>query len=59
MEDDRRVSLGITLPEPVLNTVDEMRGLIPRTRFLEALIVEGLERRGITNKVDSNGNKVV
>lgn len=34
----KRVLLSITLPPSVLSRVDNERGLVPRTRYIESLI---------------------
>lgn len=37
-----RIPFGLTLPEELLNRLDDRRGLIPRTKFVEKLIENAL-----------------
>ena len=39
-----RVQFGCTLPRDLLEKLDERRGMIPRTKYLEALIVKAMDQ---------------
>ncbi|NLT36713.1 MAG: hypothetical protein GXX95_00935 [Methanomassiliicoccus sp.] len=39
----KRILLSITLPPSVLSRVDNERGLIPRTRYIESLITYAMK----------------
>jgi len=40
---EHRIPFGCTLPGNLLNKLDERRGLIPRTKYLERLIRAALD----------------
>jgi len=39
---DRRIAFGMTLPQSVLDRIDETRGLTPRVRFIQRLLFIGM-----------------
>ncbi len=49
---DRRITFGCSLPVKTLKEVDQMRGMVPRTRYLEVLIKEGMYREGIIKRFE-------
>lgn len=38
----KKISFGFALPEDLLREVDARRGLVPRTRYIEQLVVRHL-----------------
>jgi len=44
-ERKRRVMFGCSIPVELLERVDEERGLIPRSRFIEKILTDGLSKR--------------
>ena len=42
----RRFSITVTLSSDLVRAIDEVRGPIPRSRFIEFLVEEGLKAYG-------------
>jgi len=40
-----RLSIGISLESELVTKIDELRGMIPRSRFIEDVIMKRLEKK--------------
>jgi hypothetical protein len=40
-----RITFGCTLPKELLDQLDEQRGLIPRTKYIECLVRDALDAK--------------
>jgi metal-responsive CopG/Arc/MetJ family transcriptional regulator len=43
---DRKVPVGISLPESVIALVDETRGEVPRSQFILRILRDAIQKRG-------------
>lgn len=45
----RRFSVGISIDTEILNKLDSVRGMIPRSRFIEKIVKDNLEESKCQN----------
>lgn len=53
-----RERITLTLDRDFVRAVDEARGLVPRSRFVEKLLVEAWEDSGVHRKSEENATEV-
>jgi metal-responsive CopG/Arc/MetJ family transcriptional regulator len=47
IEGEESITTGISLPKPMLKTIDDLRGDVPRSVFIRNAIEEAIKKRRI------------